>query len=128
MFEYHDRRNIKKSFDKIKRGYEEMKKAQQDRRLLMPYVWKVKGTGRIKKEVKKNDVVYIKPIQKLGVVKDCLTTQIFVRFINNNKKAQEAWYQKNDTIFLLAGSQFEVKEPPEHMPTDRIYPEKGKDE
>ena len=90
-------------------------------------MWKFKGTGRIKKEVRKNDVVYIKPIQKLGVVKDSSTTQIFVRFINNNKKAQEAWYQKNDTIYLLAGSQFEDKDPPEHNPSSRIYPEKGKD-
>ena len=77
----------------------------------------MKGSGRIKKEVKKNDVVFIKPIQKLGVVKDALTTQIFIRFINNNKKPQESWYKKDDTIYLLAGSQFEDKEPPEHDPT-----------
>ena len=86
----------------------------------------MKGSGRIKKQVKRNDVVFIKPIQKLGVVKDASTTQIFVRFINNNKKPQESWYQKNDTIYLLAGSQFEDKDPPEHDPTCRIYTEKGK--
>ena len=126
-FEYHDARNVKRNFEKIRKGYEEMKKTQQERRLLTPYVWKVKGSGRIKKEVKRNDVVFIKPIQKLGVVKDASTTQILVRFINNNKKPQETWYKKDDTIYLLAGSQFEDKEPPEHDPTCRIYPEKGKD-
>ena len=60
-------------------------------------------------------------------MKDSSTTQVKTRFINSNGKAQEGWYQKNDTIFLLMGSQFEEKEPPDHSPTNRIYPEKGKD-
>ena len=43
-------------------------------RLLTPYVWKVKGMGKVKKEVRKNDIIFVRPIQKLALVKDISTT------------------------------------------------------
>ena len=124
-FEYHDSNNVQKKFDKIRRGYQEMAKAQEKNRLLTPYVWKTRGSGRIKRNVKVNDVVYIKPIQRLGIVKDISATQVYVRFINKNKQKQHEWYKKDHTVFLLAGSQFDNKETPSHQPTHRIYPSKG---
>ena len=95
-------------------------------RLLTPYVWKVKGTGRVKKEVRKNDIIFVKPIQKLALVKDLSTTQVMVKYINQNQKVQEGWYQKNDTIFLLTGSQYDDRQPPSHSPVSKIVPEKGR--
>ena len=50
--EYHDGRSIKSSFEKVRKAYEEMKKAQKNNRFLTLFVWKVKRTVRVKKEVR----------------------------------------------------------------------------
>ena len=108
----------------IKSG-EATKKWQRHKRLLTPYVWKTRGVGRIKRNVRVNDVVYVKPIQRLGIVKDVSATQVYVKFMNRNKQKQFEWYKKDHTVFLLAGSKFDNKETPSHQPTQRLYPKKG---
>ena len=105
-----------------------MAKAQEKTRLLTPYVWKSRGMGRVKRNVRVNDVIYVKPIQKLGIVKDFSATQVFVLFMNKNKKKQFGWYKKDHTVFLLAGSKFDDREAPNHQPTKKLYPEKGEGE
>ena len=127
-FDYHDTRTTRRNFERIREGYEELRKVQKGARLLSPYVWKTKGLGRVKRDVRENDVLFIRSIKKLGLVKEVSTTQVRVKFINTGGLAQEGWYPKNDVIYLLAGSIFDNKQPPTCSPTTRVSPEKGKPE
>ena len=88
----------------------------------------MKGLGKVKMNVKKGDVVFIKPIKKLSVVKEVSTTQLLVRFVDSNGKHRSNWYQKHDAVFLVAGSQFVDADPPAHDSTTRLFPEKGRDD
>ena len=126
--QYHDTRTTKRNFEKIREGYEELRKSHEGPRLLTPYIWKTKGMGRVKKDVRRNDVIFIRSLQKLALVKDVSTTQVMVRYINQNQKPQEGWNPKKDAIFLLTGSQFDSRQPPSHSRVTKIIPEKGKSE
>ena len=94
--------------------------------MLSPYVWKTKGLGRVKRVVRENDVLFIRSIKRLGLVKEVSTTQVRLKFINAGGTPSEGWYPKNDLIYLLAGSIFDNKQPPTSSPTTRV--DKGKPE
>ena len=123
---YHDKHQTMKGFEKIRKGFLEMRKAYGQGRLLSPYIWKQKGLGRVKKDVKKGDVLFIKSLKKMCLAEDISTTQVRVRYINNKKVPQSAWHPKNDLIFLLVGSIYDKRDPPQGSPTQSIEPEKGR--
>ena len=101
---------------------------QKGARLLSPYVWKAKGMGRVKKDVKEGDILFIRSLKRLGLVKGMSTTQVKVRYINAGGVACSSWHPKTDLIFLLAGSVFDSRHPPDNSPTEKVEPDKGKPE
>merc|ERR1711867_11625 len=112
----------------FKEGYLELRKAYNGARLLSPYVWRQKGACRVKRNVKKGDVLFIRSLKRLCIAEDISTTQIKVRYINAKKAPCTAWHPKNDLIFLLVGSIYDTRDPPTRSPTEEVLPEKGKPE
>ena len=106
----------------------ELRKAYNGSRMLSPYVWRQKGLGRVKRNVKKGDVLFIRSLKRLCIAEDISTTQIRVRYINAKKDPCSAWHPKNDLIFLLTGSIYDTRDPPTNSPTEEILPQKGKPE
>ena len=125
---YHNKQQTMKGFERIREGFLELRKVYNGSRMLSLYIWKQKGLGRVKKDVKKGDVLFIKSLKRLSIAEDISTTQIKVRYINAKKVPCTAWHPKNDLIFLLVGSIYDARDPPTSSPTEEVLPEKGRPE
>ena len=91
---------------------------------LSPYLWMTKRNGHVRQNVQKNDIVYIKTLDKLGVVQQLADTQLKVLYKDSGGHLQRDWLLKDDLRFIVAATPLAnqpipeavFKEPAEVMP------------
>ena len=71
---------------------------------LSPYLWRPRKSGNIRKNIQKNDVVYIKTLDRLGVVQQLADSQLKVLFRDSGGHIRKDWLLKDDLKFVVAGT------------------------
>ena len=71
---------------------------------LSPYLWRNKKSGNIRKNVQKNNVVYIKGLDRLGVVQQLANSQLKILFRDSGGHIRKDWLLKDDLKFVVAGT------------------------
>ena len=89
---------------KIYQGYSRMNDVYKSCRKLSPYLWKMKKSGHIKQAVQQNDIVYIKNLDRLGIVQQLADTQLKVLYKDSAGHLQRDWLLKDDLRFIIGAT------------------------
>ena len=71
---------------------------------LSPYLWRTKKSGNIRKNIQKNNGVYIKGLDRLGAVQQLADSQLKVLFRDSVGHIRKDWLLKDDLKFVVAGT------------------------
>ena len=93
--------------------------------MLSPYLWKHRGTGRIKCCTKVGDVVFIQNLKRLGIVLDISSTQLKIKYLDRHLKQYMDWFPKSAVVHLLTGSVFVSQDSPGHQVDEELKVQKG---
>ena len=96
---------------------------------LSPYLWRTKRLGDIRKNIKINDIVYLRHVDRLGVVLKLAESQLYVLYKDGGDSLRKEWLLKNDLMYIAAGTSLVDTPYPEAIMKDMgpIVPEKFTD-
>ena len=101
---FHDRPRNNIIMQKMYDAYVRMNEVYRACKKLSPYLWKTKRNGHVGKNVQKNDIVYVKTLDKLGVVQQLADTQLKVLYKDSGGHLQRDWILKDDLRFIVAAT------------------------
>ena len=110
---YHDRPRNKVIMQKIYDGYSKVNEVYKNCKKLSPYLWRTKKNGQIKQNVQQNDIVYIKNLDRLGVVQQLADTQLKILYKDSAGHLQRDWLLKDDLRFIVAATPLATQVVPE---------------
>ena len=86
---YHDRPGNKVIMQKIYDGYSKVNEVYKSCKKLSPYLWKTKKNGDVKQNVQQNDIVYIRNLDRLGIVQQLADTQLKILYKDSTGHLQK---------------------------------------
>ena len=90
---------------KLYDSYRRMNDTYKASKSLSPYLWRTKKSGSIRKNVQPNDVMYlyIKGLDKLGVVQKLAESQLHILYKDNGGHIRKDWILKEDLRYIVSG-------------------------
>ena len=114
---------------KLHESFEKMNEVYKATKSLSPYLWRTKRPGDIRHNIQINDVVYLRDMDKLGVVMKLTESQLYVLFKDGGGNLRKYWILKNAMNYIITGNSLIKKEIPEAAlkSIKEIIPDKCKD-
>ena len=80
---------------------------------LSPYLWRSKRPGDIRKNIKVNDIVYLREMDKLGIVLKLAESQLYILYKDGGGTLRKDWLLKSALMYIAAGTSLVKEEIPE---------------
>ena len=114
---------------KVYDSFQKMNKTYKATKTLSPYLWRTKRPGDIRRNIQVNDVVYLRDMDKLGVVLKLAESQLYMLFKNGGGNLRKDWILKDAMNYIMTGNSLVRQEIPEAALNNikEIIPAKNKD-
>ena len=80
---------------------------------LSPYLWRTKRPGDIRKNIKVNDIVYLRDMDKLEIVLKLAESQLYILYKDGGGSLRKDWLLKSALMYIAAGTSLVKEEVPE---------------
>ena len=126
---FHDTAKNSIILQKLKESFGKMNEVYRATKLLSPYLWRTKRPGDIRKNIQVNDIVYLRNMDKLGVVIKLAESQLYVLYKDGGGTLRKDWLLNSALNYIATGNSLVKQEIPENALEEMkpIIPEKCKD-
>ena len=126
---FHDTAKNSIILQKLKESFGKMNEVCRATKSLFPYLWRTKRPGDIRKIIQVNDIVYLRDMDRLGVVIKLAETQLYVLYKDGGGTLRKDWLLKSALNYIATGNSLIKQEIPEAALEEMkpIIPEKCKD-
>ena len=81
-----------------------MNKLYRATKLLSPYLWRTKRPRDIRKNIQVNDIVYLRDMDRLGVVIKLAESQLYVLYKDGGGTLRKDWLLKSALNYIATGN------------------------
>ena len=110
---FHDKTKNSIIMQKVYDSFHKMNKIYKATKTLSPYLWWTKRPGDIRHNIQVNDIVYLRDMDKLGVVLKLAESQLYVLFKDGGGNLRKDWILKDAMNYIVTGNSLVRQEIPE---------------